>query len=79
MKFPSKSKASLKNYIICAIIAVLAACQTPTASNQGAASSRAATGTGQSAAPSSRYEADTFGPILPPNFPDYRGDIRRPP
>ncbi len=72
-------ESCLKGYLVCAMVGVLAACQTPTASNQGTTSGKATTGTGQSDSPSSRYEIETYGPILPPNFPDYRGDIRRPP
>src|SRR5439155_17862182 len=66
-------ESCLKGYLVCAMVGVLAACQTPTASNQGTRSSKATTGTGQSASPSSRYEVDTVGPLLPPNFPRYQG------
>src|SRR5439155_27234992 len=66
-------ESCLKGYLVCAMVGVLAACQTPTASNQGTTSSKATTGTGQSASPSSRYEVDTVGTLLPPNFPRYQG------
>jgi len=68
----------LKN-MMCAMVAVLAACQAPTASNQGTVSTKASATTGQSGSPSSRYEVDTFGLLLPPNFPDYRGGVIKPP
>jgi hypothetical protein len=64
-----------KNYMVCAMAAVLGACQTPTATNQGAASSRATAGTGQSVSPSSRYEAESLGPLLPPSVFDQRGGV----
>jgi uncharacterized membrane protein len=52
-------ESCLKGYLVCAMVGVLAACQTPTASNQGTTSSKATTGTGQSASPSSRYGVDS--------------------
>src|SRR5262245_27931214 len=61
-----RKESRLKKYLVCAM--VLGACQTPTASNQGTTSSKGTTGTGP-ASPSSRYDVDTFGPLLPPNFP----------
>ena len=40
-------ESRLKKYLVCAMVSVLGACQTPTASNQGTTSSKATTGTGR--------------------------------
>ena len=74
----ARKESRLKKYLVCAMVSVLGACQTPTASNQGTTSSKATTGTGP-ASPSSRYDVDTFGPLLPPNFPRQQGGSVRGP
>ena len=73
-----RKESRLKKYLVCAMVSVLGACQTPTASNQGTTSSKATIGTGP-ASPSSRYDVDTFGPLLPPNFPRQQGGSVRGP
>ena len=73
-----RKESRLKKYLVCAMVSVLGACQTPTGSNQGTTSSKGTTGTG-SASPSSRYDVDTFGPLLPPNFPHQQGGSVRGP
>jgi hypothetical protein len=71
---------SLKSYVTCAIVVMLAGCQTPGASNQGTAGGEARAATGQSTSPSSRYEAESLGPLLPPSVFDRRGGfISKPP
>jgi hypothetical protein len=61
----------LKSYFVYGMVAFLAACQAPPASNQG--SPRNAALNGQSASPSSQYEIDSFGPLQAPNFHDLHG------
>ena len=41
-----RKESRLKKYLVCAMVSVLGACQTPTASNQGTTSSKGTTGTG---------------------------------
>jgi len=56
---------SLKSHFVYATVAVSAACQTPPASNQGTQPNKPAALIGQSASPSSQYEADSFGALQP--------------
>src|SRR2546429_2928269 len=69
----------LKSHFVYATVAVLAACQTPPASNQGTLPNKPAALIGQSASPSSQYEIDSFGPLQPPNFPGFHGGSNRGP
>ena len=71
---------SLKNYVICAMLVVLAGCQTPAPSNQRTAGGKATAASEHSTTPSSRYEVESLGPLLPPSVFDRRGGvITRPP
>ena len=67
---PAQRKSAQKSHLVCAMVSVLGACQTPTASNQGTTSSKGTTGTGL-ASPSSRYDVDILAlychQILPVN------------
>src|SRR2546426_6857114 len=72
-------ESRLKSHFVYATFAVLAACQTPPASNQGTPPNQPAALIGQSASPSSRYEIDAFGPLQPPNFPGFHGGSKRRP
>jgi len=72
-------ESRLKSHFVYATVAVLAACQAPSASNHGTPSNKSAALIGQSAPPSSQYELDSFGPLLPANFPGYHGGSVRVP
>src|SRR2546430_17394359 len=53
----------LKSYFVYGTVAVLAACQTPPASNRGSTHSEAAALNAQSASRSSPYETEAFNPF----------------
>ena len=69
----------LTRHFVYATAAVVAACQAPTASDQGALRNERPHLIGRSDSPSSQYELDSFGPLQPPNFPGFHGGSNRGP
>jgi hypothetical protein len=63
----------------CAAAALLAACETTQTAHQGSASNQPAAAAGPSASTPNRYEVDSFGPLMPPNYPRVQpGSFRGP-
>jgi len=62
-----------------AAAALLAACETAQTAHQGRASNQPAAAVAPSASTPNRYEVDSFGPLMPPNYPRFQpGSFRGP-
>src|SRR5262249_18918376 len=69
----------LKSSFAYAAAALVAACQTTQTSHQGSAPNEPAAVAGPSASTPNRYQVDSFGPLMPPNYPRFQpGSFRGP-
>src|SRR5262245_31323501 len=69
----------LKSSFACAAAALLAACQTTQTSHQGSRPNESAGVSGRPASTPTRYQVDSFGPLMPPNYPRFQpGSFRGP-
>ncbi len=72
-------ESRLKSHFVYATVAVLAACQTPPASNQGALRNERHALNGPSVSPSTPYELDSLGPLQPMSSSRFHGGSNRGP